>query len=273
MLQVGVYNRDVGRGGGEHRFGASGGQAAAAEPLQAAHARVEQTILRARLTDPVSGFFMAKREVFEGTIRDLSAIGNKILVDIFASSKRPLKFAELPYRFRARLHGESKLDTLTVWEYLVLLADKLFGRIVPVRLILFSLVGASGVLVHLAAFWSIILSGAAAIYSADAAVHPQVAQAAATLIAGTSNFFLNNLFTYRDKRLRGWAMLRGLVSFLAICGAGAIVSVSFFGQVLSWFPEAMRGSKYVLTFASLTGIAVGTILNFSATAIFTWRKK
>ncbi|MBI4725589.1 MAG: GtrA family protein, partial [Rhodomicrobium sp.] len=157
--------------------------------------------------------------------------------------------------------------------YLVLLADKLFGKFIPVRLILFSLVGASGVLVHLAVFWSTILSGAAASFSPDRAIQFDAAQAIATVIAATSNFFLNNLLTYRDKRLRGWAMLRGLVSFLAICSMGAVVSVSFAGQVLSWFPEGLRGSKYVLTFASLSGVAVSTVLNFSATAIFTWRKK
>ncbi len=235
--------------------------------------RLAQTILKAELTDPVSGFFMAKREVFEGAVRNLTGIGNKILVDIFASSNRPLKFRELPYQFRSRLHGESKLDSLTVWEYMVLLADKALGRFVPVRLNLFSLVGASGVFVHLAVFWSVMLSGAAAGYSPDRAIQFKAAQAAATLVAATSNFFLNNILTYRDKRLRGLAIVRGLISFLAICSVGAVVSVSFAGQVLSWFPEALRESKYVLTFASLAGVAVGTVLNFSASSIFTWQKK
>jgi dolichol-phosphate mannosyltransferase len=92
-------------------------------------------------------------------------------------------------------------------------------------------------------------------------------------VAATSNFFFNNLLTYRDKRLRGAAMWRGLISFLAICGVGAIVSISFASEVLASFPESLRQSKYVLTFASLCGVAVGTILNFSATAIFTWRRK
>ena len=235
--------------------------------------RLAQTILRAELTDPVSGFFMAKREVFEGAIHNLSGIGNKILVDIFASSGRRLKFRDLPYTFRERLHGESKLDTLTVWEYLVLLADKVFGRFVPIRLILFSLVGASGVFVHFAVFWTLLLSGMAAHYSPDHAIQFKFAQALATLVAATSNFFLNNILTYRDKRLRGLAIVTGLLSFLAISSVGAVVSVSFAGQVLAWFPEAMRQGKYVLSFAALSGIAVSTILNFSATAIFTWRKK
>ena len=235
--------------------------------------RLAQTILHANLTDPVSGFFMAKREVFEGSIRNLSGIGNKILVDTFASSNRRLKFRDLPYTFRARQHGESKLDTLTVWEYLVLLADKMFGRFIPVRLILFSFVGASGVLVNLAVFWAVFLSGLAASYSPDSAVQFTLAQALATVVAATSNFFLNNILTYRDKRLRGWPVLSGLISFLAISSIGAVVGIAFGGQVLSWFPEAMRQGKYVLTFANLSGTAVSTILNFSATAMFTWQKK
>ncbi len=235
--------------------------------------RLAQTILRAELTDPVSGFFMAKREVFEGSIRNLSGIGNKILVDIFASSNRRLKFRDLPYTFRPRQHGESKLDTLTVWEYLVLLADKVFGRFIPVRLILFSLVGASGVIVHFTVFWTALLSGLAASYSPDHAIQFKVAQGLATLVAASSNFFLNNILTYRDKRLRGLAILTGLLSFLAISSIGAVVNVIFAGQILEWFPEAARQGKYALSFAALCGIAVSTILNFSASAIFTWRRK
>ncbi len=169
--------------------------------------RLAQMILRAKLSDPVSGFFMARREVFEGAIRNLSGIGNKILVDIFASSPAPLRFRELPYEFRARLHGESKLDTLTVWEYLVLLADKLFGRFIPVRLILFSLVGATGVVVHLLTFWAVLLSHFAESIAAGHVLQFKAAQAIATGVAATSNFFLNNLLTYRDRRLRGWACL------------------------------------------------------------------
>jgi dolichol-phosphate mannosyltransferase len=93
------------------------------------------------------------------------------------------------------------------------------------------------------------------------------------MAAATSNFFLNNLFTYRDKRLRGWAILRGLTSFLVICSVGAVVSVSFAGQVLSWFPEDLRASKYVLTLAAISGLCVSGILNYSTSAFLTWRKR
>lgn len=251
----------------------SGGFSRGRQAMSFIATKLAQIILRAKLSDPVSGFFMARREVFEGAVRNLSGIGNKILVDMFASSPRPLRFRELPYEFRPRVHGESKLDTLTVWEYLVLLADKMFGRFIPIRLILFSVVGASGVAVHLAVFWAVLLSGAAGVFSPSHAVQFKLAQSAATVVAATSNFFLNNLLTYRDRRLHGWAVLRGLISFLAICSVGAIVSVSFAGQVLSWFPEGWRYSKYALTFASLSGVAVSAILNYSASSLFTWGRK
>lgn len=215
--------------------------------------RLAQTILHAELSDPVSGFFMAKREVFEGAIRNLSGVGNKILVDIFASSKRPLQFKELPYQFKPRLHGESKLDTLTVWEYLVLLADKLLGRFIPIRFLLFSLVGISGVGVHLVT-----------LRLALTALEFAYAQAVATLVAAISNFFLNNWLTYRDRRLRGFGILTGLISFLAVCSVGAIVNVAFADRVFE--------VTHIWWLAGIAGAAVSAVLNYSASAIFTWRK-
>ncbi len=218
--------------------------------------RLAQLILRANLSDPVSGFFMAKREIFDASLRNLSGIGNKILVDVFASSKHPPRFKELPYQFKARLHGESKLDTLTVWEYLVLLADKMFGRFIPVRFLLFSLVGVSGVAVHLATL-KLVLTLTAFSFA--------FAQAFATLIAAISNFFLNNWLTYRDRRLHGWSVLLGLVSFLLVCSVGAVVNVAFADRVFQL--------TKIWWFAGIAGAAVSAILNYSATALFTWRKK
>ena len=186
---------------------------------------------------------MAKREVFEGSIPNLSGIGNQILVDVFASSKRPLQFKELPYQFKARLHGESKLDTLTVWEYLVLLTDKMFGRFIPIRFLLFSLVGGSGVAVHLATLKFVL--------TATSFSFP-FAQGFATLIAAISNFFLNNWLTYRDRRLHGWSVLTGLISFLLVCSVGAVVNVAFAEQVFQ--------VTKIWWLAGIAGAAVSSIL-------------
>ena len=94
-------------------------------------------------------------------MRNLSGQGFKILLDLFASAPQPLRFRELPYAFRPRQYGESKLDTLVAWEFLMLIADKLVGRVVPVRFVLFALIGGLGVLVNLAALRLSLGTGAA----------------------------------------------------------------------------------------------------------------
>src|SRR5256885_1313047 len=81
------------------------------------------------LSGPMSGFFMIRRGAFAETMRALSGQGFKILLDLFASAPRPLAFAEVPLNFRQRLHGESKLDAMVAWEYLMLLLQKLVGPV------------------------------------------------------------------------------------------------------------------------------------------------
>lgn len=219
-------------------------------------------ITGSHLSDPMSGFFMFERSTFDAAVRDLSGEGYKILLDIFASSPAPLRFKELPYVFRAREHGESKLDSLVIWEYLVLLLDKLFGKYLPVRFLMFGMVGGSGVLVHVAALWA---------FHVMFAFDFPLSQGLATLIAMTSNFFLNNLLTYRDRRLRGWRQVWGLLSFYLLCGLGVVGNVG----VATMVYDSASGipSEYTWLFAGLAGALISTVWNYTATALVTWRQK
>jgi dolichol-phosphate mannosyltransferase len=219
-------------------------------------ARLSRIICKAEIADPMSGFFMLRREVLEAALRRLSGQGFKILLDILASSPRPLRFRELPYEFRERQRGESKLDTLVAWEYMMLIADKLIGHVVPVRFALFAFVGGTGLLIHMAVLWF-------ALTVAGAAFDP--AQASAAVVAMTSNFFINNLFTYRDRRLRGLALLRGLFIFYAICALGTIANVGIAGYIFS------RNEVWWL--AGLAGVAVGSVWNYAVSSVFTWKQK
>src|SRR3984893_332737 len=216
--------------------------------------RLARVVVRTELSDPLSGFFIIERGAFGAAMRELSGQGFKILLDIFASSPRPLAFAELPFHFRRRVAGESKLDTLVAWEYLTLLLDKLAGHLVPVRFLLFAMIGAFGVVTHLGALWL--------------AVYPfgvgfPTGQAAATIIAMTGNFCLNNLFTYRDKRLRGGALITGLLFFYAVCGIGAAANVGIASHLFdanrSWW------------LAGLGGAAIGAVWNYAMSSVFIWR--
>jgi dolichol-phosphate mannosyltransferase len=216
--------------------------------------RLARLVVSASLTDPMSGFFLMTRDAFDRAVRRLSGQGFKILLDLFASSPAPYRFKELPYTFRERLHGESKLDALVAWEYLMLLLDKLVGHIVPTRFVLFGAVGASGVVVHLAILRSMLM----------AAPFP-VAQAFATVVAATSNFALNNVLTYADKRLRGFRFVTGLLSFYAVCAVGAVANV---GIASAAFEE-----HYSWWLAGLAGAAVGVVWNYAVSSVFTWRQR
>jgi dolichol-phosphate mannosyltransferase len=218
--------------------------------------RLARLVCRSDIADPMSGFFMLRREVFDDCVRALSGQGFKILVDLLASSPRQIRIKELPYQFRRRRHGESKLDVLVAWEYAILLADKLFGRVIPVRFVLFSVIGAIGLLLHLMMLWSVLALTSAGFVAA---------QTIATLSAMTSNFFFNNLFTYRDQRLRGWKLFRGLLSFYLICGLGAVANVGIAAYVFR--------ADQAWWVAGLAGVIVGSVWNYSVSSVFTWKPR
>ena len=106
-------------------------------------------LLGVRLSDPMSGFFMMRRELFDAIAPRLSTQGFKVLLDIVASCRRPLRVVELPFVFQPRRHGKSKLDTLVVFEFLGLLVAKLSRDWLSIRFVSFALVGATGLFVHL----------------------------------------------------------------------------------------------------------------------------
>lgn len=216
-----------------------------------------QRLLRVELADPMSGFFMARAEWVHGCVHRLSGVGFKILLDLLTESEHPPRVRELPFTFRERHAGESKLDQGVLWEYLLMLAQKTLGFAIPVRFIAFSLIGALGVGVHLA-----LLRALLALLGAESFL---LAQGGATLVAMTSNFLLNNLFTYRDMRLRGRALITGWLSFVAACSLGALANVGIAGYL---FTEGHSG----WLFSALAGILVGAVWNYAVTAVYTWRR-
>jgi dolichol-phosphate mannosyltransferase len=214
--------------------------------------RLARLVIHEPLSDPMSGFFVVTRPALEQAVRRLSGQGFKILLDLFASTAEPYRFRELPYTFRDRLHGESKLDSFVAWEFLMLLMDKLIGWLVPVRLFVFAAVGASGVVVH---FIALRIAMAAFTFATS--------QAIATAIAIISNFVINNVLTYRDRRLRGVRFFTGLLSFFAICGLGAVANVGIANAVFQ--------QHYTWWLSALAGISVGLVWNYAVSSALTWR--
>jgi dolichol-phosphate mannosyltransferase len=217
--------------------------------------RLSHLVVPPDLKDPMSGFFMMRREVFLARARALSAVGFKILVDLFASGREPLRFVEIPYQFRNRQQGESKLDNQAAWDYLMLLLDKLVGHLLPVRFIAFAGIGALGLLVHLLVLGALFKSNSLPFQSA---------QASATLLAMSFNFTVNNLLTYRDRRLQGFGWWRGLASFMLACSIGAIANVGIASYVFD--------AKGEWLLAALAGVVVGAVWNYAVTSVYTWGK-
>lgn len=216
--------------------------------------KVAQLVSHVDIKDPMSGFFMLRREVIEKAALKLSQRGYKILLDIVLSSPEPLKIIECPYVFRSRMAGESKLSLSVIWEFGMMLADKLLGRYVPTRFISFAFIGGLGIGVH---FLVLTL----AMYSFGQSF--QYGQMMATGIAMIFNYILNNNLTFADRKLRGFAFWRGMLSFIIISSLGALSNV---GIAIYLF----NSDTYWVT-SALVGIVVGAVWNYTISSLYTWK--
>lgn len=211
------------------------------------------------LSDPMSGFFLLRRSLFNEVVPSLSREGFKILLDIIVSANRrtrgKLQIAEVPYSFRPRHAGESKMSALIVAQFLGLIVSQISRGLLPTSFLLFSLVGASGVVVHLA-----MLSFAFEVLDFNFAN----SQLVATLVAMTTNFILNNELTYADKKLRGRRFWTGLLSFYIVCSFGTLANVS----VASVLYESQSANFLI---AGIAGAIMSVVFNYAVTRMFTWR--
>ncbi|MDE2043494.1 MAG: GtrA family protein, partial [Alphaproteobacteria bacterium] len=220
------------------------------------------TLLKTQVSDPMSGFFAFRKDVLVAALPHLSSMGFKILLDLLASSPTPLRVKEIPYEFRSRHAGASKLDSTVAVDFILLLLDKKIGRLVPPRFIMFGGIGALGMIVH----WAMLKLGLALIGSR---MPPVEAFVPANILGVSSaiafNFWLNNNLTYRDKRLHGWAALKGLALFYIVCGLGAIANVGAGDYVF--------GRDHNTLLAVFSGSIVGSVWNYAVSSATTWRRR
>jgi dolichol-phosphate mannosyltransferase len=217
---------------------------------------VAKRLLRVEIADPMSGFFMIRRDRFEALAPQLSTQGFKILLDIVATARGKLRIKEIPYTFGSRLHGESKLDSMVALDFLGLVLAKLTHDVVSLRFLLFAMVGSLGLFVHFAALFV-----ALEVFDVPFAE----AQACGALLAMTSNFILNNFLTYRDQRLKGFAILRGLLLFYLVCSVGLLANVGVAFSVYDQEP--------IWWLAGAAGALMGVVWNYAMSGLFVWRKR
>jgi dolichol-phosphate mannosyltransferase len=243
--------------GSRHAEGGSMGQFTAQRVwLSNLGARISSTVTRCELSDPMSGFFVVSHKFLDEVAPRLSGVGFKILHDIEASADGPVRFTEVPYTFRERLHGESKLDLAVGAEYIYLLIDKLIGKIIPPQFVVYTVIGALGVAIHLL-FLRAFYRGLGLPFTES--------QAIATVIVIAINFWLNNSFTFRERRFRGIQILRGLLIYALGCTIGLLTNVG----VARFVSNA--GAPWYL--AGVFGLAVSAVWNYWVSSVFTWRRR
>ena len=211
-------------------------------------------LLKINVKDPMSGFFMIKLDSFREVVNELQSQGFKILTDVLSASRGGWKVKEIPFIFKERQNGESKMDGAVTLEYFGLILARLTGGTISIRFVLFLLVGLTGVLVQLLMVGVFLnLLKFSFFYS----------QIFAVIAAMTSNFFLNNMLTYRDQALSGKRIFLGLVSFYFVCSIGAIANVAVANLVYSFV------SLWIL--ASFLGSVMSSLWNFMSSKWLTWR--
>ena len=195
-------------------------------------------LIKTKLSDPMSGFFMLRRGIVLKQYSKLSRLGFKLLLDIYTSYPT-INCIELPYIMRSRFDGESKLDILVSWEYIQLLLDKTLGKWIPLGFISFVMVGFSGLIVHLVLLYSLLFFSGFVFSEA---------QLIATLVAIANNFYWNNFFTYRAQRLEGRKFWQGMLTFYLACTIGVAINVNIASMLkesglIWWLSGGLRSSN------------------------------
>ena len=216
---------------------------------------VIKKLLNINSTDPLSGFFMVKKESFLAHSEKLQTQGFKVLADFLAVSSHNIEVKEIGYKFKNRVLGESKMSLLTALELIGLVLSQIFGGKVSIRFILFCMVGVSGIFVQLATtgFFFLISKGFS------------TSQTVGILVAMTSNYFLNNYITFQERRLKSIDLLRGLLSFYLICSLGAFANIAVATYLFS------LSSNWLVS--SFVGAVFGAVWNFTLSSNFTWKSK
>ena len=214
-------------------------------------------IAGAPVTDPMSGFFMVRREIVSRLAPRLSPDGFKILVDVILSAGGGLKIVEVPYVFRKRNAGESKLTPLVGMDFLGLVVHHASGGLLPIRFVLFASIGAVGLLVHIVALSAVLHWFRMLTFDTG--------QLIATILAMGSNFILNNEITYRPYRYAGLGLAAGFIAFALGCSVGVLANIN----VASWLYTADE-TWWV---AGLAGALLSVVWNYAVSTNLVWRRR
>ncbi len=197
-------------------------------------------------TDPMSGFFLVRRGLLNNCITSLRPRGYKILLEILVKCK-PAKVIDVPYVFRRRVFGKSKLGFKTIIDYLIHVLELNNYRIVKNMV-----VGSSGILVLYTVNKILSLLGIPKTLSYAVAIETSI----------LSNFTFNNLWTFRGRTLK--PLHRRLLEYHVAVAIGALVNYSVY-QLL----HVLLGIEELLSI--ITGVGLGFLANYTLSEHIVWK--
>lgn len=217
--------------------------------------KIAKIVLRHDIKDTMSGFFMVKKDIVNNCLERLSGKGFKILLDILTNSHDiDINVKEVPYTFKTRQLGESKLSSSVIFQFLEFLYLKTIGRVIPFRFFIFSLVGCFGAILHflfLTIFYKVIQ------------LEFNLALIIAIEVAIIFNYFFNNILTFKDKRIKGIQIILGLFSYNLITLFGGFINFCISNYLI------FNGLHWI--FSSLIGATAGVLWNYILTKSIIWR--
>lgn len=214
---------------------------------------LSRKFLRIKLSDPMSGFFAFRRDVFEKALPHMTGIGFKILLELVLHAPKNTRIIEKPFAFRPRQAGESKLNPLVLMQFVGMVAQWIFRGWLPTRFVIFALVGLFGIVVNI---------GVADIARRQG-LSFEKGQLIGTATAILANFFLNNRITYADRPLRGRRWLPGLILFVVGSAVGAFGNIGV-AQLL--YETQGHWSR-----SSAAGALIGVVWNYAIASTLVWR--
>ena len=189
--------------------------------------------------DPLSGFFFFQKDIIKAT--RLNPKGYKIGLEIIGKGKYK-RILEIPYVFRDREKGESKLGIAECKDYLSQLFALYLSGETFYQLLKFCIVGVSGILVNLAVLYSLVEFGY--LWYIHAAM-------IAFLAAVSFNFTLNKIWTFRDGK-KGITIANQYLKFVAISTIGLIINLFILYMLVEYVSLSYLFSQFMAILTTTT---------------------
>ena len=210
-----------------------------------------------RVSDPMSGYFMLRR----GAVQDivLKPLGYKILIEVLGRGNVRW-IGEVPYVFRERLEGESKLSPQVYIDYVRHLVRLRIARLPVDRFLRFCLVGLSGVFVDMGFLF--VLSDPTMLGWGLTR-----SKLIGSELAIINNFLWNDIWTFGDisrHQLGLRRRLRRFGKFQLICLAGLALNTT----LLNFQFNILGMNRYI---ANAVAIVIVTGWNYWLNSKLSWR--